>query len=184
MHKTEPKEDVQNPPIGSIIAFGGNKESIPDNWILCDGSPHLRKDYKPLFEIIGTGWGAGDGGTTFNVPDLRGQFLRGVTGDSIVDPDSANRFAKSGGNSGNAVGSYQTDAMQGHHHAAKMRGATDFNTPWNGMGVGHYGGGAVGSFDQVGSIDEAINDGQHGDPKVSGESRPVNAAVFYIIRAR
>ena len=48
----------------------------PDGWLKCDGSAYSRVTYAGLFAAIGTTWGAGDGSTTFNVPDLRGEFIR------------------------------------------------------------------------------------------------------------
>jgi len=42
-------------------------------WLVCDGKPYPRAEYAALFTAIGTTWGAGDGSSTFNVPDLRGR---------------------------------------------------------------------------------------------------------------
>ena len=55
------------------------------NWFLCDGQAVSRTTYATLFDIIGTNFGAGDGSTTFNLPDYRGKFLRGLGGDSAAD---------------------------------------------------------------------------------------------------
>jgi len=55
------------------------------NWLICDGQAVSRTTYADLFSLIGTNFGAGDGQTTFNVPDYRGKFLRGLGGDSAVD---------------------------------------------------------------------------------------------------
>ncbi|MGR2681047.1 phage tail protein [Chromobacterium haemolyticum] len=49
----------------------------PPGWLKCDGSPASRSTYPGLFAAIGTTYGAGDGVTTFNLPDLRGEFIRG-----------------------------------------------------------------------------------------------------------
>ena len=62
-------------PAGSIMAFAAS--SAPTGWLICDGSAVSRTTYAALFAVVGTTWGVGDGSTTFNVPDLRGQFLRG-----------------------------------------------------------------------------------------------------------
>ncbi len=67
---------VDSTPIGTIIPYTGG--SIPDGYVLCDGSAISRSAYLDLFTVIGTTWGSGDGSTTFNVPDLRGRFLRGA----------------------------------------------------------------------------------------------------------
>ena len=65
---------VGTTPIGSIIAFGG--VSIPSGWLECDGTSLDRTTYSSLFTAIGTYWGSYTT-TTFNLPDLRGAFLRG-----------------------------------------------------------------------------------------------------------
>jgi microcystin-dependent protein len=58
-------------PAGFMQAFGGS--SAPSGWLECDGSAVSRTTYSDLFSAIGTTWGAGNGSTTFNVPDLRGR---------------------------------------------------------------------------------------------------------------
>uniref|UniRef100_UPI003AB0811C phage tail protein n=1 Tax=Phascolarctobacterium succinatutens TaxID=626940 RepID=UPI003AB0811C len=62
-------------PTGSIIAFAGN--TLPDGYLLCDGSQVSRTTYKKLFDVIGTTYGAGDGKTTFTLPNLIDRFLEG-----------------------------------------------------------------------------------------------------------
>ena len=101
-------------PAGMIVPFAGPAENIPDGWMLCDGSEISRSDYANLYKAIGVSWGTGDGSTTFNLPDLRGMFLRGVSGDSGYDPDADTRvlLKDNGGNTGNNVGSYQNDAIR------------------------------------------------------------------------
>ena len=63
-------------PLGSILPFGG--ASAPTGWMLCQGQAISRITYADLFAVIGTSFGAGDGSTTFNIPDLRGEFIRGA----------------------------------------------------------------------------------------------------------
>lgn len=58
------------------------KNSNHDNWFLCNGQAVSRTAYAELFALIGTNFGSGDGSTTFNLPDYRGKFLRGLGGDS------------------------------------------------------------------------------------------------------
>lgn len=62
-------------PTGSIIAFAGN--TLPDGYLSCDGSQVSRTTYKKLFDVIGTTYGAGDGSTTFTLPNLIDRFLEG-----------------------------------------------------------------------------------------------------------
>lgn len=52
--------------------------SAPSGWLLCDGSAVSRTDYSNLFALVGTSFGAGNGSTTFNLPDLRGRSIIGV----------------------------------------------------------------------------------------------------------
>lgn len=64
-----------NPP-GMVVPFAGS--AAPDHWLMCDGSAVSRSTYADLFTAIGTAFGAGDGSTTFNVPDLRSRLPIGV----------------------------------------------------------------------------------------------------------
>ena len=63
-------------PAGSIIPFAGS--SIPTGYLLCNGAAVSRTTYADLFKAISTLYGAGDGSTTFNLPDLRDRFLEGA----------------------------------------------------------------------------------------------------------
>lgn len=80
---------------GIIFPYAGS--SAPDGFLLCDGSAVSRATYADLFALIGTTYGAGDGSTTFNVPDLRGSVIIGAgqrvrtmsfDGASAVDPST------------------------------------------------------------------------------------------------
>lgn len=64
--------------VGAIIAYGGS--SAPSKWALCNGAEVNRTTYSALFAIIGETFGAGNGTTTFNLPDLRGAVPAGVNG--------------------------------------------------------------------------------------------------------
>lgn len=66
-------------PTGSVQSFAGPVSAIPVGWLLCDGSAINRIDYGALFSVIGTYWGAGDGSTTFNIPNLQNRILVGTT---------------------------------------------------------------------------------------------------------
>lgn len=69
-------------PPGSMIAFAG--KAIPEGWLLCNGALVSRTTYARLFAAIGTAWGAGDGSTTFKLPDADGRVMQGVTDASKV----------------------------------------------------------------------------------------------------
>jgi hypothetical protein len=55
---------------GSVLFSAEQPDKIKDPWLVCDGRAVSRRTYKPLFDRIGTQYGAGDGSTSFNVPDL------------------------------------------------------------------------------------------------------------------
>ena len=63
-------------PAGSMIMFGG--AVAPTGWLFCDGAAVSRETYAALFAAIGVVWGAGDGSTTFNLPDARGRSAMGA----------------------------------------------------------------------------------------------------------
>lgn len=110
-------------PTGSILAYGGT--SAPTGWLLCDGSAVSRTTYAALFAVIGETAGEGNNTTTFNVPDLRGRFLRGRDGGAGRDPDAAGRTAMAtGGNTGDAVFSVQDDEFEAHNHGVTDPGHT------------------------------------------------------------
>ena len=67
-------------PIGTVISFAGlidGTHAIPSGWLICDGAKVSRTFYSSLFAALGVTWGVGDNVNTFNLPDLRGYFLRG-----------------------------------------------------------------------------------------------------------
>lgn len=70
-------------PPGSVIYFAST--SAPTGWIKCNGAAISRTTYAALFSAIGTTFGIGDGATTFNVPDLRGEHIRGFDDGRGVD---------------------------------------------------------------------------------------------------
>lgn len=107
--------DRRSVPSGTIVPFGGVKENIPDGWLFCDGQVYAQTTYPDLFDAIGIAWGGS--GDVFNVPDLRGYFLRGVDDGEGIDSDAASRTDRAGDDTlGDVVGSYQSDAFQGHWH--------------------------------------------------------------------
>lgn len=73
----------------SLHSIGDIKASVRGenhgHWFLCNGQALSRETYSELYAIIGTNFGAGDGVTTFNLPDYRGKFLRGLGGNSAAN---------------------------------------------------------------------------------------------------
>lgn len=62
-------------PTGVVQAYAGS--TTPQGWLLCDGSAVSRTDYAALYAVIGTTYGAGNGSTTFNLPNLVDKFVEG-----------------------------------------------------------------------------------------------------------
>jgi microcystin-dependent protein len=162
-------------PIGTVVSYAGN--TVPTNYILCDGSAVSRTTYSALFTAIGTTWGSGDGSTTFNLPDLRGLFLRGKDGGTGNDPDAASRTAKfTSGAYGNNVGSYQGDKMADHTHGQTT---SDNSVNWS------YAGGSGLDYGRGVSAVIANNYLQTSTQNQTGsETRPRNAYVNFIIKAQ
>ena len=88
-------------PSGAVLYFAG--QTAPAGWLKANGAAVSRTAYAALFAAIGTTYGAGDGRSTFNLPDLRGEFLRGWDDGRGVD-------------TGRALGSAQADTVRQHYH--------------------------------------------------------------------
>lgn len=114
----QPNPNGMAVPVGSVSAFAG--ASAPVGWLLCDGQAVSRTGATAaLFAIIGTTYGAGNGSTTFNVPDLRGRSVLGAgTGTGLT---ARNR---------GAVGGAQDAAVVSHGHGAHQHtGGTGNDSP-------------------------------------------------------
>lgn len=173
---------VNGVPIGAVVPYAGLDTGVPEGWRLCNGQELSRTDYPELFTVIGTLWGDGDSISTFNVPDLRGLFLRGVnqgrTG-LYGDPDAASRVDYDGTIVGDRIGSFQDDAFQGHtFRIPDGIGTTGIgNTNSSGTGVidGYVATTYAGSPQVYSNYDV---------PRLSKETRPGNVAVNYIIKVQ
>tara|TARA_R100001082_G_scaffold101239_1_gene70708 strand:+ start:805 stop:1440 length:636 start_codon:yes stop_codon:yes gene_type:complete len=106
--------------VGQIICRGGT--AVPTGFLYCDGSAVSRSTYSSLFAVVSENFGQGDNSTTFNLPDLRGFFVRGQDDGSSNDPDDSTRTAPAtGANTGDNVGSYQADQFKAHTHTRNHR---------------------------------------------------------------
>ncbi len=147
-------------PAGAIMSY--MTSTCPSGWLAADGSAVMRSAFSNLFNIIGSTYGAGDGSTTFNLPDLRGYFLRGVDGGTGRDPEAAARTDRGDGTVGDNVGTKQDDQFKSHtHHVGGL------------MYHGNGGGDTVGGASRVGSADTTSAGGT--------ETRPKNISVLYCI---
>lgn len=135
---------------GTVQAWPAS--SAPTGWLKCNGAAVSRTLYAALFNVIGTTYGAGDGSTTFNVPDFRGEFLRGLDDGRGVD-------------SGRTLGSAQAQDVQSHNHTTPTCVA-------NGFG---YSNPALANFYASSSQFYTGNAG-------GTETRPRNQAALFIIK--
>ena len=153
--------------VGLILPFAYDTSgSPPTGFLECKGAAVSRSTYSDLFAVIGTTWGAGDGSSTFNLPDLQGAF-------SI---NSRNKV-------GPSVGSFQEDRFQGHGH--NIRG-DESGSGANPKLFNSAGGDNSGVID----IQEAMPPGDsgyfehdsNGTPRHGSDTRPYNAGVMYCIK--
>ena len=175
------KQEIINQlvPPGSVVAFAGPSANIPAGWLLCDGATYSRAQYPALFSAIGIAWGAADfTGQNFQVPDLRGEFLRGVSQGTGRDPDANSRVnAYFGGNTGDQVGSYQYHQLFNHGHGVSL------NNGNGGILAVNLAGGPGGGWDSVGANYSPTGYGSVTVlPTGGSETRPINVSVYYIIK--
>lgn len=104
-------------PTGAVVPFAG--ASAPEGWLLCAGQAVSRATYAALFGVVGTVFGAGDGSTTFAVPDLRGRGVFGVDG---MGGSAAGRVTTAiSGIDGATLGAGGgSEAVQEHTHVAAV----------------------------------------------------------------
>ena len=172
-------------PSGAIIAFAG--QAAPAGWLICNGqtldatSTAVEPDYYSngtpvsrylaLFTVIGTTYG-GTGQSSFKVPDLRGEFIRGYDHGNGADP--------------RVFGSTQKDLLKAHKHIASNNDCQDYSQI-NGVGTGAYnhwcdtngiGYGPTGLTGDGTHAEQVVNS----IPTVGSETRPRNIALNYIIK--
>jgi len=102
------QRDVVSPTVGQVASFA--MTTAPAGWLKCNGAAISRTTFADLFAKIGTTFGAGDGSTTFNLPDLRGEFLRGWDDGRGVD-------------TARAFGGRQDHLLASHAHTASTGAA-------------------------------------------------------------
>jgi microcystin-dependent protein len=95
-------------PVGAVTAYVSS--NAPNGWLNCEGQELYRGDYPALFEVIGTTYGAGNGTTTFNLPDLKG---RAIVGQGAGSGLTARSMGATGGAETHTL---STDEMPSHSH--------------------------------------------------------------------
>jgi hypothetical protein len=192
-------------PVGSIIAYAGNVDGnirndlLAQGWLLCDGSAINRNEYTQLFEALEKGriYGRGDGANTFNLPDLRGYFMRGVNDPDMAggrpggkDPEQDKRRYVVTGEAYAGAGSIQDPGTarpsnafkltphDGHRHALPG-GDITADGQWN------YDAVHVGMNPHMAQNTGLAGEHSH-EVSSSGdrETRPINIAVNYLIRVK
>jgi microcystin-dependent protein len=162
---------VGAPLIGEIRAYSGASMSAPNaaGWYLCDGSAKSRTAFVSLFSVVGTTFGAGDGSTTFNLPDLRGKFPMGVSGSHALG----------------TTGGAETVDLTHAHSGASLGIGGNTGGPSAVDGIGNGGGTSAptpGHTHGAGTLDVSGNtDNQAGQSAVS--ILPPYQAVNFIIYA-
>ena len=172
-------------PSGAVFHFA--MVTAPSGYLECNGSAVSRTTYASLFAAIGTVYGIGDGTTTFNLPDLRGQFLRGWDNGRGVD-------------TGRVFGSSQTSAYTNHAHTASSSTSVSISDPTHQHNY-LFSGYSSGQFTVTGGVGANANINQLTDAASTGitasgstattvntsttgatETRPVNVAMLPCIK--
>jgi microcystin-dependent protein len=147
--------------------------SAPSGWLKCNGAAVSRSLYAALFNIIGTTYGAGDGSTTFNLPDLRGEFLRGLDDGRGVD-------------SGRTIGTAQAHQNAAHQHYVAWQGNTGSATNSSNLSSTAYVAGSTGpsSLYEGYGLQQTANVANAGLSSSAGgtETRPRNVSALWIIK--
>jgi len=148
--------------VGEIVAWP--HDDVPDGFLDCNGQSVNAVTFSKLFAIIGYMYGGS--GANFNLPDLRGSFIRGTANGSGNDPDRLARTDRGDGATGDLVGTKQGDTLQAHVHDLSGGGTDDDGGPRP----------PGGNSADTGSLNGAI--------KSTGgsETRPLNVNMNYIIR--
>ena len=105
---------VQGVPSGSVFCMA--VATVPSGYLECNGAEVSRTTYSVLFAVIGTAYGTGDGSSTFNLPDLRGEFIRGFDNGRGAD-------------SGRSIATSQSAQNASHNHSMSVSGTTSNPTP-------------------------------------------------------
>lgn len=144
-------------PIGSVMMWGGS--TPPKDWLEMNGQS--TSGYSELASIYGA-----------NLPDLRGEFVRGWDNGRGVD-------------NSRELSTTQLDAFQGHWHVMAGSAAQDgsaVNGTWTANMMRD--GASNGSYSDYNEVRDPYTDGSHGTPRTASETRPRNVALMYIVKAK
>lgn len=154
-------------PPGTLLS--GPWTTAPAGYLKANGALVSRTTYAALFAAIGTTGGAGDGSTTFALPDYRGEFIRGLDDGRGID-------------TGRVLGSEQLDALQGHLHGVDATRTVTFW--WQNGGSGNWPSSTGwGNIQNTTTGPSSVQpDGTNGTPRTAAETRPRNVAALICIK--
>lgn len=159
---------------GAVSAFASS--SAPAGWLKCNGAAVSRATYAALFTAIGTTFGAGDGSTTFNLPDLRGEFVRGWDDARGIDTGRAFGSAQAGQNASHThTGTTATGGA--HSHTAGI-----YNAGTTSGSASAQGGSLASNATITTSAAAAHSHTFTTDANGGTEARPRNVALLYCIK--
>lgn len=165
---------VNSVPAGAVMPFA--MSTPPSGWLECNGAAVSRTTYATLFAAIGTTFGVGNGSTTFNIPDLRGEWVRGWSN------------GRSGVDTGRAFGSTQSEMIGPHTHTGttSSNGAHTHNIN-NASGLNSGSFSKPASSNNTGATPDMDSAGAHThtfttDSNSGTENRVRNVALMYCIR--
>lgn len=166
-------------PVGMVTAFAQATVPSGGGWLECNGAAVSRTTYSILFDLLGTTYGPGNGTTTFNLPDLRGYFVRGWNHGAGANPDT-----------GRAIATVQTSSNLSHTHTGTTT-SNGAHTHQITTGVTGSGTNSIILRSPVTSVSTGVNATESGGTHnhtfttaASGgtEARPSNVAMMYCIR--
>ncbi len=158
-------------PTGAMLEYGG--ATAPAGWLLCDGAAVSRTTYAALYAVLGNTYGAGDGSTTFNVPDRRDRvgvgagstYARGATGGAATATTSLNGLHSHGASGTTEFTALTVAQMPAHQHTGTTDGAGIHNhaLPLSAIaaGGGNPGFSAGNLYEPTGPINNTENNGLH-----------------------
>lgn len=118
-------------PVGATVEFAG--VNAPSGWFLCSGQAISRITYANLFSVLGTTYGAGDGSTTFNLPDCRGRVIAGkddmggLSAGRLTSPLNGAILGAAGGAQSHILTAAQTPSLTGTTSTAGLHTHTLIN---------------------------------------------------------
>ena len=177
---------VAGVPSGSVFCMA--VATVPSGYLECNGAAVSRTTYAALFAIIGTAYGTGNGSSTFNLPDLRGEFVRGFDNGRGVD-------------NGRSIASSKSSQFGQHNHNVSASSSSSVTDPGHqhSMSVGFFNslssGGALafryaGTSNRINnastgisvSTSTSISQSNRGGTSNSSETRPRSIAMMYVIK--